>query len=344
MWEPDPSWRELPGAGGPSTPGVWLAESEGRRWVVKRLAAPDERTERSPTRYAGYWRREVEVARDPAVVDGPGLVPPSSGTVEEDDDGVTVWSLELVGEPPTGLFVARALGRFAAADRRRPGWASRNLLEDRLAMAEQRGGWRTLARTTLADVADHLWQRGAALAGRATRDRGVGCTGTPYPPTSWPPAARTSSPWTGSASGSGRSGPTSATTPCPSVRSSTCCSRRSSTVWAPTWTRGDRLAARVTAVYTVLSRAEWALAQAARGEGALAGKYRHPAVGTAPAGGAAPVPADRGPVVTKYARRLASGYSHGSSRATSASMPVRSCTWRARASRWRPSTSCSLRR
>ena len=38
------------------------------------------------------------------------------------------------------------------------------------------------------------------------------------------------------------------------------------------------LAARVTAVYSVLTRAEWALAQAARGEGALAGKFRHPAV------------------------------------------------------------------
>jgi hypothetical protein len=38
------------------------------------------------------------------------------------------------------------------------------------------------------------------------------------------------------------------------------------------------LAARVTAVYTVLTRAEWALAQAARGEGALVGKFRHPAV------------------------------------------------------------------
>jgi hypothetical protein len=38
------------------------------------------------------------------------------------------------------------------------------------------------------------------------------------------------------------------------------------------------LAARVTAVYSVVSRAEWALAQVARGEGALAGKYRHPAV------------------------------------------------------------------
>ena len=36
--------------------------------------------------------------------------------------------------------------------------------------------------------------------------------------------------------------------------------------------------ARVTAVLTALSRAEWALARVAGGEGALAGKYRHPAV------------------------------------------------------------------
>jgi thiamine kinase-like enzyme len=39
-----------------------------------------------------------------------------------------------------------------------------------------------------------------------------------------------------------------------------------------------RVAAQVTAVYSVITRAEWALAQAARGEGALAGKFRHPAV------------------------------------------------------------------
>ena len=34
----------------------------------------------------------------------------------------------------------------------------------------------------------------------------------------------------------------------------------------------------MTAVLTALSRAEWALARVAGGEGALAGKYRHPAV------------------------------------------------------------------
>ena len=38
------------------------------------------------------------------------------------------------------------------------------------------------------------------------------------------------------------------------------------------------LGARVVAVYTALSRAEWALSRVAKGEGALAGKFRHPAV------------------------------------------------------------------
>ena len=65
MWEPDPSWRRLPGAGGPSSAGVWLAEEAGRTWVVKRLEAPDatSSTLRDPA-HAGYWRREAEVARD----------------------------------------------------------------------------------------------------------------------------------------------------------------------------------------------------------------------------------------------------------------------------------------
>ena len=51
----------------------------------------------------------------------------------------------------------------------------------------------------------------------------------------------------------------------------------SGSAWTPI-AEAITLAARVTAVYTVLTRAEWALAQAARGEGALAGKFRHPAV------------------------------------------------------------------
>ena len=109
--------------------GLWLAEQDGATWVVKRLASPDGSNPALLDRaHAGYWRREAEVARHPGVVDGPGLVPAEFGAVEEDDEGLTVWSVEVVGSPPPGLFVARALGRFAAAPYDAPPWASRHLL------------------------------------------------------------------------------------------------------------------------------------------------------------------------------------------------------------------------
>lgn len=280
LWEPDPAWRELAGAGGPSTQGLWLAESGGRSWVVKRLAAPHERTRAlTDPGFAGYWRREAEVAQDPAVVDGPGLVPPEFGQTEEDDEGVTLRSVEEVGEPPTGLFVARALGRFAGAGHATPAWASRDLLADRLAMAEERGGWRTLARTTLADVADLLWQRrthwlARCAAGPAGRLHGdavpanfVSRRGDDVVAVDW------------QCFGVGPVGS--------DLGYYALSVREEFDVLLEAFLNGVgpeadrdaiRLAAQVTSVYTVLSRAEWALAQAARGEGALAGKFRHPAV------------------------------------------------------------------
>ncbi len=280
MWEPDPSWRELPGMGGPATEGVWLAESEGRRWVVKRLGAPRERTRAlTDLTYAGYWRREAEVALDPGVVDGPGLVPPDFGQVEEDDEGVTMWSLEEQGAPPTGLVVARALGRFAGATRATPPWASRRLLADRLEMAEERGGWRTLGRTTLSDVADRLWERRhhwlrrcaegpeGRLHGDAVPANFLTSRGEDVLTVDWQ---------------SFGVGPVGA-----DIGYYALSSREEFDVLLDVFLAGvgpdaDRtaitLAARVTAVYSVLTRAEWALAHAARGEGALAGKFRHPSV------------------------------------------------------------------
>ncbi|MCW2818590.1 MAG: aminoglycoside phosphotransferase family protein [Marmoricola sp.] len=160
MWEPGPGWRRLPGAGGPATQGLWLAERGGERWVVKRLARPDGSVAALESRtHAGWWRREVEVARAPETVEGPGLVPAGFGDVDEDGEGVTLWSRQVVGTPPPGLFVARALGRFAAAPVAVPGWGARSHLADRLTMAESRGGWPMLARTPLGDVTERLWRR-----------------------------------------------------------------------------------------------------------------------------------------------------------------------------------------
>lgn len=278
MWEPDPAWRALPGSG-PSTVGVWLAESEGRRWVVKRLAAPGPDTEPAllDPRHAGYWRREAEVALHPSAVHGPGLLPPRFGPVDEDDEGITLWSEEADGEPPTGLFAARALGRFAAAAYDEPDWASRHLLADRLAMAERRGGWPTLARTSLADVTDRLWQRRAhwlaacadARVGRVHGDAVPGnflaVRGEDVVAVDW------------QCFGVGPLGS--------DVGYFALSSREEFDVLVEAYADGAGLAsadvivpARVHAVYSVLTRAEWALRQAAKGEGALAGKFRHPAV------------------------------------------------------------------
>jgi hypothetical protein len=280
MWEPDPSWRPLPGAGGPSTVGLWVAEVDGRRWVVKRLALPEERTRAlSDPAFAGYWRREAEVALDPAVVDGPGLVPPEFGPVEEDDEGVTVWSLEQVGEPPPGLFVAKALGRFAGVPHSTPSWASRRLLTDRLEMAEERGGWPTLARTTLADVADNLWRRRSHWLNRCAEGPAGRLHGDAVPSNFLTRRGEDVVAVDWQCFGTGAVGS--------DIGYFALSSREEFEVLVESFLDGvgpgaDReaitLAARVTAVYTVLTRAEWALAQAARGEGALAGKFRHPAV------------------------------------------------------------------
>src|SRR4051794_2202105 len=280
MWEPDPSWRRLPGAGGPSSAGVWLAEAEGRSWVVKRLTAPDaSHLALLDPAHAGYWRREAEGARAPGTLGPVGLVPPEFGPVQEDDDGVTVWSAEVLGTSPPGPFVARALGRFAAAPYDAPGWAARRLLEDRLSMAAERGGWPTLARTTLADVTDRLWERrghwlslcAEAPQGRVHGDavptNFVAARGEDVVAVDWRCFG---------------TGPVGA-----DLGYFALSSREEFGVLLETFLDGAGpgvdadavpLAARVTAVYSVVTRAEWALAQVARGEGALAGKYRHPAV------------------------------------------------------------------
>lgn len=287
-WQPDPSWTRIPAAGGPATVGVWRAEDEGRRAVVKRLArpGPDDLALLGDRTHAGYWRRELDVALQPSYVDGPGLVPPRYLRAEEDEDGATVWAEEVVADPdpgpPTSLLVARSLGRFAGAVAASPPWAARRTLTDRLALAESRGGWPTLGRTTLADVAGHLWaHRATWLARRAEGPEGrlhgdavpanfVATRGEDVVAIDW--------------QGFGV-GPVGT-----DLGYYALSAREDFEVLLATFTDGVtesagsadaeaiRLAATVMCVYTVLSRAEWALSRVAPGEGALAGKFNHPAV------------------------------------------------------------------
>lgn len=281
MWQPDSTWRRLRSGGGGSTVGVWAAESDGRCWIVKRLAAPEEPDLHRP-RHAGYWRREAEVALHPELFEGPGLVLPEVRRVEEDAEGITLWTADAEGEPPPALFAARALGRFAARPVPDVGWSAEGVLGGRLAMAEARGGWPTLRRTTLADVADALWERRGRwiellaasthgqVHGDATPGNFLGMAGDDVVAVDWQC-------W--------GSGPVGADL---GYYALSC--REELDVLLGAFVAGLRqvdhpamdeevaTAARVTAVYTVFSRAEWALSHAARGEGALAGKFGHPSV------------------------------------------------------------------
>lgn len=283
MWQPDPAWTALPSGGGPATVGIWRAEHEGHAAVVKRLGrpGPDQALLEDRT-HAGYWRREAEVALHREVVDGPGLVPPHYLRVDEDEDGVTLWAEEVVAEPPPSLFVARALGRFAGAAATAPVWAARRTLTDRLGLAESRGGWPTLGRTTLADVADNLWVRRSSWLAR--RDAGpAGRLHGDAVPANFV-ASRGEDvlavDWQGFGYG-----------PIGTDLGYYALSAREdfevlleayldgvADVAGPVDAAAVRLAAEVMAVYTVFSRAEWALSRVAPGEGALAGKFKHPSV------------------------------------------------------------------
>ncbi len=282
MWEPEPGWVALPGGAGPSTVGVWRAAVGDSPVVVKRLSAPSRHdpAQLSDPRHFAYWRREADVLATGITASTAGLCA-ASATVDEDSEGITVTREWVEDAAVTGLFVAMSLGRFAGSALARPTFLSRGLLRSRLAATEHRaGGWPTLARTTVADIADSLWaRRGTFLDALDT---------LPQVPQ--------------------HGDPTLANVP----------GRRGDDALAIDWATlgvgpagGDLgffslgareefeplleaylmglpdgvaarddvlLGAQITAVYTALGRAEWALARVATGEGALASKYRHPAV------------------------------------------------------------------
>jgi Phosphotransferase enzyme family len=287
MWQPEPGWTPLRPGGGASTVGLWRAEAQGRTAVVKRLGRPtgDDPAGLSDPTHAGYWRREAEVALEPDTVDGPGVVAPVFLRVDEDDEGVTLWSEEIVAFPPPALQVAHALGRFAAAPYRDLPWAARRTLVDRLVMAEERGGWPTLARTTLADVADHLWARrghwlreyAGAPAGRLHGDS---------VPANFP-AGRSGDvvavDWQGF--GIGPAGTDLGYYALSTREDFAVLLRAFLDGWHDIRGHADdvedariRSAAAVMCVYSAISRAEWALSRVAPGEGALHGKFNHPSV------------------------------------------------------------------
>ncbi len=282
MWQPEPGWHALPGGSGASTVGVWRTVLGDQPVVVKRLSRPggDDPSELTNPRHFAYWRRAADVVTAATVVETPGLRAAGLGAVEEDEDGITITQEWVEDSSNSGLFCAHAMGELTGAHLAAAPWLARNQLRDRLARVERSGGWQTLARTTVADVADHLWNRRVELLaavdalvqvpqhGDAVPANLLGRDGDDLLAIDW---------------GTLGTGPVGA-----DLGYFALSAREELEPLIDAYLLGmpDGLAtrdevtlgARVTAVYTVLNRAEWALARAARGEGALAGKFRHPAV------------------------------------------------------------------
>lgn len=281
MWQPEPDWVALPGGSGTSTVGVWRTALGGRPVVVKRLGAPrpGDPAVLSDRGHIGYWRREADVLLTGLTAGTPGLRA-ASGSVEEDDQGITIIRDWVEDAASSGLFLGLSIGRFAGAQIGRPKFLAQDLMRDRLARVERRGGWPTLARTTVADVADHLWSH------RETMLRLL--EGLPQVPQHGDPTALNLPGRDGDDAlaidwGTLGHGPAGGDLGYLSLSA-----REEFEPLLDAYLLGfpdglaDRdailLGARIVAVYTALSRAEWALARVAGGEGALAGKYRHPAV------------------------------------------------------------------
>jgi Ser/Thr protein kinase RdoA (MazF antagonist) len=280
MWQPDPSWTRLPA--GPSSHGVWLATEGGRDVVVKRLLAPAAHDPGmlSDPRSVSWWRREVDVALSDDLVATPGLRAPAPVAVTEDEEGITLRVPLVADARSPGLLLAHCLGRFAGTELPDRPWHARGLLRQRVRMVERRGGWTTLARTTVADVAALLWSRRDAVLdaldalpqvpqhGDAVPANLRGRDGDDVVAVDWSTFGR---------------GPVGADLGYLSLSTredfEPLVSAYLSGLPDGVASRGQvLLGARAMAVYTVLTRADWALGQVADGEGALAGKYRHPAV------------------------------------------------------------------
>ena len=137
---------------GQSNGGVWLTPDQR---VVKRLLPGVE-----DQRHHAYWRRQAEVAASGIVATTPGVRSPGCVRVDRDADGITLWMTEVEAVTHEPLELARALGRFGSARIAEPEWGTRGILRDRLASVARRGGWVGIE---AADLEASLWRDVQAL-------------------------------------------------------------------------------------------------------------------------------------------------------------------------------------
>lgn len=281
MWQPEPGWQRLPGAG-PATVGVWLATEAGREVVVKRLARPEphESAVRLDPRDVNYWRRAADVALSGVVSGTAGLREAPVVRVDEDDGGITLVHARVEQVDSPGLWLADCLGRFARAALGEHAWLARGQLRSRLALVARRGGWTSLARTPAADVAEHLWTRRVVWLDRCDAIAQVAQHGDAAPGNLLGRHGADAVAVDWSHLGTGPVGADLG------YLSLTTREGLDSLVDAylaalpPSLAAREEvlLGARVTSVYTVLTRLDWALGRVVEGDGALAGKFRHPSV------------------------------------------------------------------
>lgn len=307
MWQPEPGWHPLPGGTGPSTLGVWRAAVGDRAVVIKRLVPPTayEPAALWDPRHFAYWRRGADVATYGLVEATPGMLG-SPTSVAEDGEGITLTTEWVEDAANSGLFVALSLGRFAGADLAHVRWLARNQLRDRMRRVEERGGWATLERTAVEGVARRLWTEREAWLDRLDTLPQVAQHGDPT-------LSNLPGRQIGERRADGRADRESREGAARGVAGGhgdrLVAIDWSSLGYGPVGadlglylltareefeplldayllglpeglaTRAQvALGAQVSAVYTALSRAEWALARVAAGEGPLEAKYRHPAV------------------------------------------------------------------
>ena len=281
MWQPEPGWHPMPGGISTSTLGVWRASIADRAVVVKRLGAPAhyDPPELSDPRHFAYWRREADVASY-RLLDGAPGVALTPTEVHEDAEGITLISDWVEDAANAGLFVVHALGRFAGADLAHVRWLARNQLRDRLARVERRGGWPTLERTTVAEIAHELWRRRSSHLDELDALPQVAQHGDPTPANLPGRDGDLLVALDWACLGYGAVGADLGLYLLPAreefepLLDAYLLGLPEGLATREQVTR----AAQITAVYTALTRAEWALARVAGGEGALLAKFRHPAV------------------------------------------------------------------
>ena len=281
---PSPAGSRCASGTGTSTVGVWRTVLGGRPVVVKRLGAPGRARPAGAERPAalrllaarrGRRHRAGRPRRDPGTAGAPahlgrggrrGHHPgPGLGRGRRQQRPVLRGLAGPVRRRRPGR--ARVAGARPAARPDGAGRAPRRLADPRPDHRRRR------RRPPLAAPRRAARRARRAAAGGPARRPGPGEPARPR-------RRRRGRDRLGHASAAGRSEPTSGSSCSVRGRSSSRCSTpicsASRTGWRPA-TRPRR--GRASPPYcTALSRAEWALARVAGGEGALAGKYRHPAV------------------------------------------------------------------